>query len=101
MPERVLRSAPAVLPLLLRAGAGAIPGAPPLPVGASVEGDPFETTLVLACGPADRDRLARYDRVCGFDVSDALPLTYPHVLAFGLQMALLSSPAFPLPVPGL
>jgi len=101
MAERVLRSAPAVLPLLLRAGAGAIPGVPPLPIGEGVDGDPSQTTLVLDSGPADRDRLARYDRVCGFDVSDALPLTYPHVLAFGLQMTLLSSSAFPLPLPGL
>ena len=28
-------------------------------------------------------------------------LTYPHVLAFGLQMTLLAHPAFPLPAAGL
>jgi hypothetical protein len=101
MPERAIESPPRLLPLLLRAGADAIPGLPRLPAGGASEGDPFETTLVLAAQAPDRDRLARYDRVCALNVSDALPLTYPHVLAFGLQMTLLAHPAFPLPAAGL
>jgi hypothetical protein len=50
---------------------------------------------------ADRDHLARYDRVCGFRLTDALPATYPHVLAFPLAMRLMSAPEFPFPVVGL
>ena len=49
----------------------------------------------------DRDRLADYDRVCGFGLSDALPPTYPHVLAFPLAMRLMAAREFPFPVVGL
>jgi hypothetical protein len=49
----------------------------------------------------DRDHLARYDRVCGFRLTDSLPATYPHVLAFPLAMTLMSGPDFPFPVVGL
>jgi hypothetical protein len=51
--------------------------------------------------PVDRDRLIRYDRVCGFPLSSALPATYPHVLAFPLAMRLMSAPDFPFGVVGL
>ncbi|HYH32833.1 MAG TPA: MaoC/PaaZ C-terminal domain-containing protein, partial [Pseudonocardia sp.] len=49
----------------------------------------------------ERDHVAEYARVCGFPVADALPPTYPHVLAFPLQVALMADRAFPLPLPGL
>jgi acyl dehydratase len=48
-----------------------------------------------------RDQLAEYARVCGFPVADALPVTYPHVLAFPLQVTLMAQRSFPLPLPGL
>ncbi|HEX5114087.1 MAG TPA: MaoC/PaaZ C-terminal domain-containing protein [Pseudonocardiaceae bacterium] len=49
----------------------------------------------------DRANLAAYDRVCGFRLSDELPVTYPHVLVFGLQVALMTSPDFPFGMIGL
>ncbi|MEU4422028.1 MaoC/PaaZ C-terminal domain-containing protein [Actinoplanes sp. NPDC024001] len=49
----------------------------------------------------DRSHLALYDRVCGFRLSDTLPATYPHVLAFPLAMRLMTAPDFPLPLIGL
>ena len=49
----------------------------------------------------DGAELAAYDRVCGFGLSDVLPPTYPHVLAFPLQVALMSDRSFPLALPGL
>jgi len=49
----------------------------------------------------DRARLAAYDRVCGFLLSDTLPPTYPHVLAFPLAMELMASKRFPFGVLGL
>jgi acyl dehydratase len=49
----------------------------------------------------DRDHLAEYARVCGFPVADALPVTYPHVLAFPLQLELMARRSFPLSLPGL
>jgi acyl dehydratase len=49
----------------------------------------------------DRRRLAAYDRVCGFQLGDTLPATYPHVLAFPLAMELMASGSFPFGVLGL
>ncbi|GAA0895062.1 MaoC family dehydratase [Pseudonocardia zijingensis] len=49
----------------------------------------------------DRDHLAEYAHVCGFPVADTLPVTYPHVLAFGLQVELMARRSFPLALPGL
>lgn len=47
------------------------------------------------------EQLAAYNRVCGFGLRDELPATYPHVLAFPLQMRLMTAPGFPFPLPGL
>lgn len=49
----------------------------------------------------ERDRLAAYDRVCGFRIRDELPPTYPHVVAFPMIMALMTTRDFPLPALGL
>jgi acyl dehydratase len=49
----------------------------------------------------DRDHLAEYARVCGFPVADALPVTYPHVLAFPLHMAVMADGSFPFGAVGL
>lgn len=45
--------------------------------------------------------LNSYREVCGFPMSGSLPVTYPFVLAFPLQMELLVSDAFPFPLLGL
>jgi acyl dehydratase len=60
-----------------------------------------DRTLVLRDVAVDRERLARYDKVCGFGLTDQLPGTYPHVLAFPLAMTLMSGPDFPFPVVGV
>ncbi|WP_367138768.1 MaoC family dehydratase [Saccharothrix sp. HUAS TT1] len=49
----------------------------------------------------DPAHLARYNEVCGFGARDHLPITYPHVLGFGLQVRLMTVPDFPFPLPGL
>jgi len=49
----------------------------------------------------DRSHLAAYDRVCGFRLSDTLPATYPHLIAFPLSMELMASGDFPFGVLGL
>lgn len=49
----------------------------------------------------DTDRLIRYARVCGFTVGEALPLTYPHVLGFPLQVAVMARADFPFALVGL
>lgn len=60
-----------------------------------------ETELRLREVTVDRAHLARYDRVCGFRLSDELPATYPHILAFPLAVALMARPDFPLGLVGL
>jgi acyl dehydratase len=49
----------------------------------------------------DPARLAAYTRVCRLPLNDVLPVTYPHMLTFPLQMALMSDRSFPLALPGL
>ena len=49
----------------------------------------------------DPGRLAAYDRVCGFGVRDLVPATWIHVLAFPLQMVLLSAPDSPFALAGI
>ena len=43
----------------------------------------------------------RYQQLCGFRVSDRLPPSYPHLMAFPLMMARFARPDFPFPVLGL
>lgn len=57
--------------------------------------------LTLRGVTVDTDHLAAYDRVCGFRLTDTLPATYPHILAFPLAMSLMSGPDFPFPIIGL
>ncbi|MFI5840902.1 MaoC family dehydratase [Catenuloplanes sp. NPDC051500] len=71
-----------------------------LPLGARPRDLP-DTTLTRKNVVVNRAHLARYDRVCGFRFGDALPTTYPHVLAFDLAMELMTARAFPFPVVGL
>ena len=102
MAVRELQSSPRMLPLFARAGAAMIPGASRLPfVGGGGGGDIPDLTLGLGGVETDRDRLAAYDRLCGFTLSDKLPPTYPHMLAFGLQLALMTDGRFPFPAIGL
>ncbi|WP_339455660.1 MULTISPECIES: MaoC family dehydratase [unclassified Pseudomonas] len=49
----------------------------------------------------DPNHVAAYRKVCGFTDSPILPATYPHILAFGLQMQLLTDSNFPFPLLGL
>lgn len=100
--ERTLDSPPALLPLFARSAASLIPGSSRLPfVGRSGGREIPEVTLTLPSVAVDRERLAAYDRVCGFSLSDTLPPTYIHILAFPLHLALMSDPSFPFPAIGL
>lgn len=100
MTERELSSAPGMLPLFGRAGLAMIPGASKLPFIGGGGGAVPERTLTLTA-ETDRDRLAAYDRVCGFPLTDTVPLTWPHMLAFPLHLHLISAGDFPLPAIGL
>ncbi|MGH2857828.1 MAG: MaoC family dehydratase [Solirubrobacteraceae bacterium] len=101
MAERELSGPPCAPALAARAAAALIPGAARIPFVAGGGGEVPDIVLTRAGVGIDRDHLAAYSRVCGFDLSDALPPTYPSVLAFGLQLALLTDGRFPVPAVGL
>ena len=82
------RSAPSPAPACCRSSAAAARSCP-------------TSQLELAGVEVDTERLADYCRVCGFTLRDSLPPTYPHVLAFPLQMRLMADGAFPFPLLGL
>ena len=68
------------------------------PAGAAVGGASLGAARVVP--PAGR--LSAYRRICGFPAdARALPLTYPHVLAMPLHLALLTGPKFPVRFMGL
>jgi acyl dehydratase len=92
---------PRILPLYARTVAPLLPGVSLLPfVGG--HGDELPALeLTLPQVHVERDRLAAYAHVCGFSLRDALPATYPHVLAFGLHLALMTDRRFPFPAIGL
>lgn len=48
----------------------------------------------------DPGHLAAYNDVCGFRLTDELPSTYLHVLAFPLQIKMMADPTFPFPMIG-
>jgi acyl dehydratase len=101
MAVRELSSAPSLRSVYRRAvtGAGraAVRRLPGLRGG---ERELPDLHLVVPEVEVDRDHLAAYDRVCAFRLRDELPPTYPHVLAFPLQMQLMTDPSFPFPVIG-
>ncbi len=90
-----LRHPPAVASLYLRSLFDRRPGSLKNPDAAGrVEARIREVTPAAAT-------LARYRAVCGFAPSPWLPISFPHVLAAGLHLRMLLSPAFPVRLPGL
>jgi acyl dehydratase len=88
------------MPLMLKAALPAVPGLNLLP-GVRRSGDTLpRITLVRSDVRIDRDHVAAYSRVCGFPLKDNVPLTYPHLLAFGLHMAVMTDASFPFPAVG-
>ncbi|MGY1832624.1 MaoC family dehydratase [Geodermatophilus sp. SYSU D01180] len=87
----VLESAPSMAPLFVRAALTA----------RGRGGDLPDTRLARRGVTVDPAEVAAYARVCRFPLTDALPVTFPHVLTFPLQVALMSDRAFPLALPGL
>ena len=101
MPDQELSGSPSMLPLFARASLAAIPGAGRLPWVGGGGGEVPDLALTRTDVAVEPDRLAAYDRVCGFGLSDTLPATYPHMLAFPLHLSLLTSNSFPVAPIGL
>ncbi len=89
------------LGVLLKAALPSIPVVNALPGVKKAPAASF-SGLALSRPPVTVDRAAvdAYAKVCGFPRKDSVPLPYPHMLAFGLQMAMMSDPGFPAPAIG-
>ncbi len=101
MPTRTLDSPPQILPLYARAAAPMIPGASLLPFVPGGGKEVPELELRLPGVTAKPETVAAYAKVCGFPLRDTLPVTYPHVLAFPLHMAVMADGSFPFGAVGL
>lgn len=84
---------------LLRAALPSIPLVNQLPGVRKTGGDP-STLREVRTATVARDHVSAYAAVCGFPVKDVAPVTFPHVLAFPLHMAVMTSPTFPFPAIG-
>jgi acyl dehydratase len=98
MPTHELTGVPALLPAYARAVVQALPV-----VGKRAPTDPAipALTLRLPAYRIERRRLDGYRDVCGFERADVVPVTYPHVVAFPLHLALLNDARFPFAAMGL
>jgi len=99
---KTLDSSPSILPLYARAALPMIPGASHLPFVPGGGGEiPDGLELELTGVKAKPEDVAAYAKVCGFTFGNQLPPTYPHMLAFPLQMAVMSDGRFPFGAVGL
>ncbi len=101
METRTLEGPPSILPLYARAAAPMIPGASLLPFVPGRGAEVPEVELELPAVRAEAEQVAAYAKTCGFALRDHLPPTYPHVLAFPLQMAVMADGSFPFGAVGL
>jgi acyl dehydratase len=101
MADKELQNSPSMLPLFARASLAVIPGAAKLPWVGGGGGEVPDQALMRTGVAVDPNRLAAYDRLCGFDLSDTLPPTYPHMLAFPMHLSLITDGRFPLAAMGL
>lgn len=92
MSEHALTAPPPLAPMYVKAAV----------TGVLHRGDRLpDSRYTLADQHIDPAHLAAYQRVCGFPVSDVLPPTYLHVLAFPLSVGLMTESAFPFPLVGM
>lgn len=85
---------------MVKAALPAVPGVNLLP-GLRRTGGPLpDRTLERHDVPLDPRHVARYAALCGFPRKDVLPLPYPHLLAFGLHMEIMTAGDFPFPAIG-
>lgn len=89
-----LSSLPALGPLYARSLKAMLPG--------GRGGDDLPDRVVeVADVEVSADEVADYGRVCGFGLTDTVPVTFPHMLAFPLSVHLMVADDFPFALPGL
>ena len=100
MTERTIEGAPSALPTLLKAALPALPGVNLIPGIRKTGGALPDLRLTRHGVEIDAGHVASYASVCGFAPAQMLPLTYPHMLAFPLHMAIMTDGSFPYPAIG-
>lgn len=98
MVEKLIEGQPSALPSMLKAALPVIPGVNQIPGIAKKGGDIPDLTLSRKDVAIDLDNLAAYKEVCGFgggNPGQHLPFNYPHTLAFGLHMGIMTDASFP------
>ncbi len=99
METTIVHGDPGGVSTLLKAALPSIPVVNQLP-GIRKTGDFHGLSFKRPVVGIQREHVTAYAAVCGFPVKDTVPLTYPHVLAFPLHMAILGDPSFPFPAVG-
>jgi hypothetical protein len=89
-----------MLPTMVKAALPAVPGVNLLP-GVRRTGSALpELSLTRHDVPVDVGHVTAYAALCGFPRKDVLPLPYPHLLAFGLHLQIMTDGSFPFPAIG-
>ena len=88
------------LPLLVKAALPVVPGVNLLPGIRRSGGALPELPLTRHDVPVEAAHAAAYAELCGFPRKDTLPLPYPHLLAFGLHLQIMTDESFPFPAIG-
>ncbi|MBA3233352.1 MAG: hypothetical protein H0T17_05320 [Propionibacteriales bacterium] len=100
MATRVLDEPPSLGSLYLRVALRSLAGLAWVPARRQPDEALPATTLELHGLSIDAEHLRRYRQICGFEPGVGVPSTYPHVLAFPLNLALMTERGFPLSVVG-
>jgi acyl dehydratase len=87
------------LPLMLKVALPSVPLVNQLP-GIRKSGELTSLSRSSEAVVIERAEVDAYAAVCGFPTKDTVPVPYPHLLAFPLQMAIMADPAFPVPAVG-
>ena len=98
--QRTIEGQPSALPTMLKAALPVLPGANLIPGVAKKGGELPDLTLHRKHVAIDPAHVAAYAGVCGFEPSQTLPFTYPHMLAFPLHMGIMTDGSFPFPAIG-
>jgi acyl dehydratase len=101
MVDRTVEGQPSALPTMLKAALPVLPVVNLLPGVAKKGGQGLpDLTLHRKDVSVDPAHVAAYARVCGFEPSQTVPFTYPHMLAFPLHMGIMTDSSFPFPAIG-
>ena len=98
--KREVDGGPGGVGTLVRAALPALPVVSALPGVRRTATELPAWSLFRSGVTVERAHAETYAQVCGFPVKDTVPLPYPHLLAFGLHMALMTDRAFPYPAIG-